>query len=157
MLVSSLWLSPVQPTSTDKSSAGQAWTVVSFETFKKTGSKKKLPKCYHFGNIFAPPSLAKVVISIFLYATICISKLLNSDHFRKMGEIFPKLAFRNSPDLIWAAFSQFLMSTCLQRLLAVKAGTSWVGHLSPSARSLKLLYYCVFDAFFLIYILSSQK
>ena len=51
----------------------------------------------------------------------------------------------------------FFVHSCLQRLLAVKAGTSRDGHLSPSARSLKLLYYCVIDAFILIYILSSQK
>ena len=89
---------------------------------------------------------------------ICISELLNGDRFGKNGRnISETVAFRNSPDLIWAAFSQFYMSTCLQMLLAVKTLTSRVGHLSPSAMSLKLLYYCVIDAFILIYILSSQK
>ena len=53
MLVSSMWLSAAWPTSTDKSSAGQAWIVVSFETLEKTGSMQKLPKLYGFGNIFA--------------------------------------------------------------------------------------------------------
>ena len=67
----------------------------------------------------------------------------------KVGEIIPETVwFRKSLDFILAAFPLVLMSTCLQRLLAVKEGTSWVGHLSPSARSLKLLCYCAFDAFF---------
>ena len=83
-----------------------------------------------------------------MYETICISELLNGNRFGKSGQNMSEtVPFWKLPDFILAASPHVLMSTCLQRLLAVKAGTSWVGHLSPSARSLKLLCYCVLDTF----------
>ena len=121
MLVSSLRFSPVQPTSTDKLSAGQAWTVVSFETSKKTGSMLETSETVWFRKYFCPLALAKVTfhcnVDFYLRNDMHVSELQNGDRFRKSGRnISETIWFWKSPDFDFGS-----ISTCFDLHMFVEA------------------------------------